>query len=126
MFILSPRNTRHPPTTPNMSPSHSPVGPRSKPGAMFHHTLNIRYTCPLLSNLEIYTVNLSTPAFDLFFSILIFFDDHLRITGLPRKGEGISLTRRCHFHLLHRHFRHCRAITAEISSLHIGSSRTRT
>ena len=37
------------------------------------------------------------------FSILVFFHEHSRITGLQGKGEGISLTPHYHFHPLHRH-----------------------
>ena len=39
--------------------------------------------------------------------------------------EGISITPHYHFHPLHRHLDISRAITAESSPLHIGSSRTR-
>ena len=61
-----------------------------------------------------------------FFSIWVFFQEHLRITGLQGKGESISLTPRYHFHLLHRHLDINWAITAESSPLHITSSQTRT
>ena len=61
-----------------------------------------------------------------FFSIWVFFHNHLRITELQGKGKGISLTSHYHFHPLHRHLDINRAITAESSHLHIGSSRTRT
>ena len=37
------------------------------------------------------------------FSIWVVFHEHLRITGLQGKGEGISLTPHYHFHPLHRH-----------------------
>ena len=40
-------------------------------------------------------------------------------------GEGISLTPPYHFHPLHRHLDISRAITTDGSSLHIGSSWTR-
>ena len=60
------------------------------------------------------------------FSIWLFFHEHSRITGLQGKGKGISLTPYYHFHPLHRHLDISRAITAESSPLHIGSSRTRT
>ena len=60
-----------------------------------------------------------------FFSIWVFFHDHSQITGQQGKGEGISLTPRYHFHSLHRHLDISRAITAESSPLHIGSTRTR-
>ena len=63
--------------------------------------------------------------FFLFFSIWVFFHEHWRITGL-QKGEGISLIPQYHFHQLHRHLEISRRITAESSSLHIASSRTRT
>ena len=36
-----------------------------------------------------------------FFSVWVFFHKHLRITGLPVKGEGISLTPHYQFHPLH-------------------------
>ena len=58
--------------------------------------------------------------------MLVFFHEHSRITGLQAKGESISLTPHYHFHRLHRHFDISRAITAESSSLHIASSRSRT
>ena len=64
--------------------------------------------------------------FFLFFSIWVFFQEHLRITGLQKKGEGISLTAYYHFHPLHRHLDISRTITAESSPLHIACSRTRT
>ena len=54
------------------------------------------------------------------------FHNHSRITVLQGKGEDISLTPHYHFHPLHRHLDISRAITAESSSLHIGSTRTRT
>ena len=60
-----------------------------------------------------------------FFSIWVFFHEHSRITGLQGKGEGIPLSPRDHFQLLHRHLDISRAITAESSPLHIASSRTR-
>ena len=46
-------------------------------------------------------------------------------TRLQGKGEGISLTPYYHFHPLHRHVDISRAINAESSLLHIGSSRSR-
>ena len=52
--------------------------------------------------------------------------NHSQITGLEGKGEGISLTPYYHFHPVHRHLDISRAITAESSPLHIGSSQTRT
>ena len=54
-----------------------------------------------------------------FFSIWVFFHDHSRITGLQRKGEGISLTPLYHSHPLHKHRDISRVITAESSPLHI-------
>ena len=60
-----------------------------------------------------------------FFSIWVFFHEHSRITGLQEKGEGISLTPHYPFHPLHKHLDISRAIAAESSPLHIGSSRTR-
>ena len=62
----------------------------------------------------------------LFLSIRLFFHDHSRITGLQGKGEGVSVTPHYHFHPLHRHLDINWAITAEKSTLHIGSSRTQT
>ena len=52
--------------------------------------------------------------------------NHSRITGLKGKGEDISLTPHYHFHPVHRHLDISRAITAESSPLHIGSSQIRT
>ena len=49
-----------------------------------------------------------------------------RVIGLQGKGEGISLTPRYHFHLLHRHIDISRVIAAGSSPLHIASSRTQT
>ena len=60
------------------------------------------------------------------FSIWVFFHEHLRFTGPQGKGEAISLSVLNHFHPLHRHLDISRAITAESSPLHIGSSRNRT
>ena len=63
----------------------------------------------------------------LFFSIWVFFHNHLQITGLQAKGEGISLAPHYQFHSLHRLLDINWAITAETSTLRIGSSsRTRT
>ena len=61
-----------------------------------------------------------------FISIWVFYNDHLRITGLQGKGESISLTPHYHFHPLHRHLDISQVIAAEISPLRIGRSRTRT
>ena len=62
----------------------------------------------------------------LFSSIWVFFHDHSRITGLQGKRESISLTPDYHFQPLHRHLHLSRAINAESSPLHVGSSRIRT
>ena len=60
-----------------------------------------------------------------FFSIQVLLHDHSQITGL--QGERAFLvTPHYHFHPLHRHLGIRRAITAESSPLHIGSSPTRT
>ena len=56
-----------------------------------------------------------------FFFIWVFFHEHLRITGLQGKGEGVSLTPHCHFHPLHRHLDISWMISAELL---IASSRT--
>ena len=61
-----------------------------------------------------------------FFSIRVFFHNHLRTTGLQGKGEGISLTPHYYFHSLHRHLDISWAITADSSPLHIDSSQTQT
>ena len=60
-----------------------------------------------------------------FFSIWGFIHNYSRIIGLQGKGDGISSTPHYHFHPLHRHLDISRAITAEISPLHIGSSQIR-
>ena len=59
-----------------------------------------------------------------FFSVWVFFHDHLRITEQQGKKEGISFTPHCHFHPLRRHLDISRVNTAESSPLHIGRSRT--
>ena len=61
-----------------------------------------------------------------FSSIWVFFHNHSRITRLQGKGEGISGTPHYYFHPLHWHLHINRAITADSSPLHIGSSRART
>ena len=61
-----------------------------------------------------------------FFSIWVFFHEHLRITGLQVKGEDISLTPHYPFHPRHRDLDISRAIIAESSPLRIASSRTGT
>ena len=63
--------------------------------------------------IRIYNIN------NFFLSFWVFFYKHSRITGLQRKGEGISLTPHYQFHPLHRHLDIRRAITAESSPLHI-------
>ena len=60
------------------------------------------------------------------FSIWVFFHNKSRITGLQGKGEAICLTPHYHLHPLHRHLEIIRAITADSSPLHIGSSQTLT
>ena len=61
-----------------------------------------------------------------FFSIWVLFHEHLRITRLQGKVEGIPLTPHYRFHALHRHLDISQAITAQSSPLRIASSRTRT
>ena len=60
------------------------------------------------------------------FSIWVFFHNHSRIKELQGKGKGISLTPYYDFCQLHRHLDISQAITAESSSLPIGSSQTQT
>ena len=61
------------------------------------------------------------------FSIRVFFHNHSRNTGLQGMVEGICLTPHHHFQPLHSRLDISRAITAESSPMHIGSSsRTRT
>ena len=57
-----------------------------------------------------------------FFCLWVFFDNHSRIAGLQRKGEGISLTPQYHFHPLHGHLDISLAITAESLPLRIGTA----
>ena len=57
-----------------------------------------------------------------FFSIWVFFHEHLQITGLPGKGEGISLTPHYQFHPLHW----VAGRLLQSAPLHIASCRTRT
>ena len=61
-----------------------------------------------------------------FLFIWVFFHELSQITGLQGKGESISLTPHYHFQPLHRHLDISRAITAEVSPLHIASCRSRT
>ena len=49
----------------------------------------------------------------IFFSISVFFYKHSRITGLQRKGGGVSLTPHYHFFPLYRHLDISQAITAQ-------------
>ena len=62
---------------------------------------------------------------DIFFYVG-FLSHTFTITGQQGKGEAIYSTPLYHFHPLHRHLDIGRAISAESSHLHIGSSRTRT
>ena len=92
-----------------------------------YFTLNQLYTVQLHN--VVVTRKQMTPNFpktEHFFSIWVFFHDHLRTTGLQGKREGISLTPHYHFHPLHRHLDINWVIATESSRLHIGSSRTRT
>ena len=61
-----------------------------------------------------------------FFLLFAFFFTNISNHRTAVKGEGISLTPHYHFHPFHRHLDVSRAITTEISPLHIASSRTRT
>ena len=61
-----------------------------------------------------------------FFSIWVFFHEHSRFTGQQGKGQVICLTPLYHYYPLCRHWNISRATTAEISPLHIASSRTQT
>ena len=67
----------------------------------------------LLKNWHRWHVFLFFVLFCFFSSILVFFHNHSWITGLQRKGEGISLTPHYHFHQVHRHLDISQAITAE-------------
>ena len=60
-----------------------------------------------------------------FFLSGVFFHENSRFTRQQGKGEAIPLTPLYHFHPFHRHLDISRAITAQSSPLHIGSSRTR-
>ena len=62
----------------------------------------------------------------IYIAIWILFQEHSRFTGQKGKGEALSLTPLYNFHPLHSHLYISRAITAESSPLHIGSSWTRT
>ena len=72
----------------------------------------------------LYSWNL-TEGICIYFPIWVLFHQHLRITGLQGKGEGISLSPYHHFHPHHRHLDISRTITAESSPLQIASTRTR-
>ena len=56
-----------------------------------------------------------------FFSILVFFHEHSRLTWQEGKGKGICLTPLYHFHTLHRQLDISQVITAESSPLYIAS-----
>ena len=58
---------------------------------------------------------LSPFVFCFLFSIWVFFHEHLRITGLQGKAEGISLTPHYHFHPLHRHLDSSRTRTGNLT-----------
>ena len=75
--------------------------------------------------IDIKQIPISTKLY-IFFSIRVFFHEYSRITGLQGKREGISVTPHYLFHPLHRYLDISWAIVAEISPLHIASSRTRT
>ena len=59
-----------------------------------------------------------------FFYLGVSFHGHSRITGIQRKGEGISLTPHYHFHPLQGYVDIGLAITAGSSALHIANTRT--
>ena len=64
-----------------------------------------------------------------FFAIWVFFHEHSRITGVQEwggGGGGFFFTPHLHMQPLYRHLNISRAVTAEITPLHIASSRTRT
>ena len=52
----------------------------------------------------------------LFFSIWVFFHEHLRFKGQQREGEAICLTSLYHFHPLHRHLDISQTITVGTSN----------
>ena len=52
----------------------------------------------LILSTKNFSLTLLTKCRHIFFSIWVFFYEHSRITGLQRKGEGISLTYHYHFH----------------------------
>ena len=60
--------------------------------------------------------------FFFFFSIWVFFHEHLRFTGQQGKGKAISSRPPYYFHPLHRHLDTSLAITAESSPPHIAST----
>ena len=77
----------------------------------------VLYSWKLTKNIYIYIY--------IYFFIRVLFHEHSRITGLQRKGEGISLSPSNHFHPLHRHLEISRTVTAESSPLPIASTWTR-
>ena len=70
-----------------------------------------------------YYVSISTGCHNesFFFSILVFFHEHSRLTWQQGKGKGICLTPLYHFHTLHRQLDISQVITAESSPLYIAS-----
>ena len=82
----------------------------------------VHETCSHLSLVS----NVRNFLFFFLFPIWVFFHNHLQITELQGKVEGISLTPRHHFQPLHRHLDISQAIIAMGLPLHIASSRTRT
>ena len=56
-----------------------------------------------------------------FFSILVFFHEHSRLTWQQGKGKGICLIPLYHFHTLQRQLEISQVITAESSPLYIAS-----
>ena len=42
---------------------------------------------------------------NIFFSVWVFFHEHLKFTGQQGKGKAVSLTSIYHFYLLHRHLK---------------------
>ena len=64
--------------------------------------------------------------FHFLFSICVLFHEHSRFARQQGKGDALSLSLLCHFHLLQRHLDIRQTITAENSPLHIASSRIQT
>ena len=75
---------------------------------------------------ECVNLKISQLQLQLFFSIWVFFHEHSQFTGQQEKGKVICLTDLYHFQLLCRPLNISRETKAEISLLHIASSRTRT